>query len=86
MGGDFNDWRSRLSPLFTEGLKFRSATDRSLGGERSLPTYPAFFPRGPLDRIYYRGPLRLLSARRCRLRLSRIASDHLPVVADFEIA
>ena len=86
VGGDFNDWRSRLSPLFTEGLRFRSATDRSLRGERPLPTYPAFFPSGPLDRIYYRGPLRLLSARRCRLRLSRVASDHLPVVADFEIA
>jgi len=85
VGGDFNDWRSRLSPLFTDGLKFRSVTDRASGGERSLPTYPAFFPRGPLDRIYYRGPLRLVSARRCRLRLSRIASDHLPVVADFEI-
>lgn len=86
VGGDFNDWRSRLSPLLTEGLKFRSATDRSSAGERPLATYPAFFPRSPLDRIYYRGPLRLLWARRCRLRLSRVASDHLPVVADFEIA
>ena len=43
------------------------------------------FPRGPLDRIYYRGPLALLNAYRCRLRLSRLASDHLPIVADFEI-
>jgi endonuclease/exonuclease/phosphatase family metal-dependent hydrolase len=84
VGGDFNDWRSRLSPLLTEGLKFRSATDRLRGG-RPLPTYPAFLPRAPLDRIYYRGPLRLLSAQRCRLRLSRVASDHAPVVADFEI-
>jgi endonuclease/exonuclease/phosphatase family metal-dependent hydrolase len=38
-----------------------------------------------LDRIYFRGRLRLLSARRCRLRVSRVASDHLPVVADFEL-
>jgi hypothetical protein len=30
-------------------------------------------------------PLRLLSVRRCRLRLSRIASDHLPIVTVFEI-
>jgi endonuclease/exonuclease/phosphatase family metal-dependent hydrolase len=82
VGGDFNDWRSRLSTLFTEGLEFHSATER---GDRSLATYPAFFPRGPLDRIYYRGPLTLLSARRCRLRLSRVASDHLPVIADFDI-
>ena len=85
VGGDFNDWLSRLQPLFTGGLRFRSATDRSLSGQRPIPSYPAFFPRGPLDKIYYRGPLRLLSARRCRLRLSRIASDHLPIVADFEI-
>lgn len=84
VGGDFNDWRSRLSPLFSE-LKFRSATDRVSSGERPLATFPSFFPRGPLDRIYYRGPIRLLSAHRCRLRLSRVASDHLPVVADFEI-
>jgi endonuclease/exonuclease/phosphatase family metal-dependent hydrolase len=80
VGGDFNDWRSRLSPLFTEWLKFRP-----LDGGRPLATYPSFFPRGPLDRIYYRGPLRLISAQRCRLRLSKVASDHLPVVADFEI-
>jgi endonuclease/exonuclease/phosphatase family metal-dependent hydrolase len=85
VGGDFNDWRSRLLPFFTRQMRFRSATERSLKGDKAIRTYPAFFPRGPLDRIYYRGPIRLLSARRCRLRLSRIASDHLPIIADFEI-
>jgi endonuclease/exonuclease/phosphatase family metal-dependent hydrolase len=85
VGGDFNDWRSRLQAFFTAGLQFRSAAEGFLSGRRPIATYPAFFPRGPLDRIYYRGPLRLLSAHRCRLRVSRIASDHLPVVADFEI-
>jgi endonuclease/exonuclease/phosphatase family metal-dependent hydrolase len=85
VGGDFNDWRSLLQPFFAGPLLFRCATDRALSGQRPIPTYPAFFPRGPLDRIYYRGPLRLISVRRCRLRLSRIASDHLPIVADFEI-
>ncbi len=85
VGGDFNDWRLRLQQLFTGGLRFRSATERSPTGETAIPTYPSFFPKGPLDRIYYRGSLRLVSARRCRLRVARIASDHLPVVADFEI-
>ena len=85
VGGDFNDWHSLLQSFFVGGLKFRSATGRASSGERPIPTYPAFFPRGPLDNIYYRGPLRLISARRCRLRVSRIASDHLPIVADFEI-
>jgi len=85
VGGDFNDWRSLLQPFLTRSLRFRSATDRSSKGEKAIRTYPSFFPRGPLDRIYYRGPLRLLSARRCRLRVSRIASDHLPIIADFDI-
>lgn len=83
VGGDFNDWRSLLVPFLTGGMNFRSATDSSTG--RPLRTYPSFFPRGPLDRIYYRGPLHLLHAARCRLRLSRLASDHLPIVADFEM-
>ena len=85
VGGDFNDWRSLLQPIFTIGMRFHSATDRPRSGQKAIATYPSFFPRGPLDRIYYRGPLRLLSARRCRLRLSKVASDHLPIVADFEI-
>lgn len=85
VGGDFNDWRSLLNTIFTEVLAFRSATHLESGDNGGIPTFPSFFPRGPLDRIYYRGPLRLLSARRCRLRLSKVASDHLPIVADFDI-
>ncbi len=83
VGGDFNDWRSLLVPFLTEGMNFKSATELSTG--RHLLTYPSFFPRGPLDRIYYRGPLTLHSAWRCRQKLSRLASDHLPIVADFEL-
>lgn len=85
VAGDFNDWRSLLQPHLTNGLNFRSATDHTRSVLRPIRTFPAFLPRGPLDRIYYRGHLRLISAARCRLRLARIASDHLPVVADFEL-
>ena len=85
VAGDFNDWRSQLVPHFTGPLRFRSATESTRRGEKTFLTYPSFFPRGPLDRIYYRGPLELLAAKRCRLRISRIASDHLPIIADFEI-
>ncbi len=85
VAGDFNDWRSQLYPLFTGPMQFRSATESTRRGERTFLTYPSFFPRGPLDRIYYRGPLELFAAKRCRLRISRVASDHLPIIADFEI-
>ena len=85
VGGDFNDWRSRLQPVFTRLLSFRPADESGPSNGRLMRTYPAFLPRGPLDRLYYRGPMRLLSAQRCRVPLARVASDHLPVVADFEL-
>jgi endonuclease/exonuclease/phosphatase family metal-dependent hydrolase len=86
VGGDFNDWRSLLWPMFTNGFGFRCATDSKTGRRGALATYPSFSPQGGLDRIYFRGPLRLLTVRRCRLQVSRVASDHLPVIADFEMA
>jgi len=86
VGGDFNDWRSRLRSVFTDGLGFRCATDLRSGQQPPIATYPAFSPRGGLDRVYHRGGLRLAAAHRCRLYVSRVASDHLPVVVDFELA
>jgi endonuclease/exonuclease/phosphatase family metal-dependent hydrolase len=84
VAGDFNDWRSRLQPIFTVALGFDCATDLE-GMDRGLRTYPSFSPRGSLDRIYYRGRLRLLDVRISRLDVVRVASDHLPVVAEFEL-
>jgi endonuclease/exonuclease/phosphatase family metal-dependent hydrolase len=84
VGGDFNDWRSLLRPIFTEVFGFRCATDRK-GSAGALRTYPSFSPQGGLDRIYYRGPLALASVRSCRLQASRVASDHLPVIAEFQL-
>jgi len=85
VAGDFNDWRHLLRPFFVEMLGFRSATGGNADGERTMATFPSFFPQGGLDRVYYRGPLRLCAARRCRLVASRVASDHLPVVIDFDL-
>ena len=82
VGGDFNDWRSRIRPILTEVFRFSSATERRSRWNRAIATYPSFSPRGALDRLYYRG-LDLVSARRCRLSLARVASDHLPVIGDF---
>lgn len=85
VGGDFNDWRSLLLPTFTERLGFRCATERTQGRRRVIPTYPSFSPQGGLDRIYFRGPLSLVAVQASRLRLARLASDHLPVIADFTL-
>jgi endonuclease/exonuclease/phosphatase family metal-dependent hydrolase len=83
--GDFNDWLFQLHPIFIEILGFRSATGDRFGYPASIRTYPSFSPTGALDRIYFRGPLKLIGARGCRLAVSRVASDHLPIVAEFEV-
>ncbi len=85
IGGDFNDWRSLLHPIFTEIWRFDCATQRDPEEDKALRTYPSFSPRGGLDRIYHRGSLRALSASTCRLAVSKVASDHLPVIADYEL-
>jgi len=85
LGGDFNDRRSLLEPILTEILVFSSATDRKYGTERAIRTYPSFSPTGALDRVYYRGGLRMTASRSCRMKVSRVASDHLPVIAEFDL-
>ncbi len=87
IGGDFNDWRSLLRALFIEGLDFKCATDKDnkKGLPAAIKTFPSFAPRGGLDRIYYRGGIRLLSAKRCRFKKSKIASDHLAIITEFDL-
>ena len=85
VGGDLNDWRTRLAPIFTEILDFDCATNHSWGYQNSLLTYPSFSPTGGLDKIFCRGGVSVLRGRRCRLRVSKVASDHLPVIADLKI-
>jgi len=87
IGGDFNDWRSLLRALFIEGLDFQCATDKEnkKGLPTAMKTFPSFAPRGGLDRIYYRGGMRMLSAKRCKFRKSKIASDHLAIIIEFDL-
>lgn len=85
VGGDFNDWRSLLRPIMVHGAAFDCATDTKTNPPRALKTYPCFSPRGGLDRVFQRGAIRAIAARTCRLAVSRIASDHLPVIVDFEL-
>lgn len=85
VGGDFNDWRLLLHPIFVEIWGFHSVTHKKNGYGTRLKTFPSFAPRGGLDRLYHRGPMRLLESRTCRMAASKVASDHLPVIADFDL-
>jgi endonuclease/exonuclease/phosphatase family metal-dependent hydrolase len=52
---------------------------------RRKRTYPGFFPLLHLDHIYYEGDVTVRSMELVRTRKALIASDHLPLVADFRI-
>jgi endonuclease/exonuclease/phosphatase family metal-dependent hydrolase len=48
-------------------------------------TYPGLFPVLHLDHIYYAGRVEIMRIELPRTRLSLVASDHLPLVADVRI-
>ncbi len=86
VAGDFHAWLTRLAPIFTEILGFVCPTNRMRGYQNAFLTYPSFSPTAGLDKIFLRGPLQALKRHPCRLTASRVASDHLPVVADLVVA
>ncbi len=80
MLGDFNEWTSGLASKLLKA-HFRSADLRHHLARRR--TYPGIFPFLHLDRIYYDNHLKIENAFVHRSRLALVASDHLPLVADF---
>jgi len=54
------------------------------GHLRRRRTYPGVFPVLHLDHIYYDSQLKLKRISVHRSRLALLASDHLPIVAEFE--
>ena len=79
--GDFNEWtRGRATHLLSNHLN-SAEPDRIAGRARS---YPSVFPILHLDHIYYDSQLKLKRIAVHRSRLALLASDHLPIVAEFE--
>ena len=87
VGGDFNDWGERLDAEFAEhGLARASGTNgrASVGGLRSPSTFPSRVPVFALDRFYVRG-LHCVQVQAPRGMEWARMSDHLPLVADFQL-
>jgi endonuclease/exonuclease/phosphatase family metal-dependent hydrolase len=55
-------------------------------GRRWRATFPSGLPLLRIDHIFTGAGVRVVSAHVAKTRLSRVASDHLPVVADLELA
>lgn len=80
--GDFNEWTRGLTSQLLQA-HFRSVDLKAQFG--LLRSYPGVFPFLHLDNIYYDHHLRCVRCALHRSRLALIASDHLPLVADFEL-
>jgi endonuclease/exonuclease/phosphatase family metal-dependent hydrolase len=78
VGGDFNDVWASLGQRFLEPAGFVRAG-------KLLPTFPAALPLRPLDGLWIRGGIKVVSAHPVRTGLAKSASDHLPIVADLEV-
>ena len=74
--GDFNDW--------LPGRSVVHVLDRRLGRPPRPASFPVFWPIVSLDRIWVHptGALRRIFTH--RTPTARLASDHLPVVADID--
>nr|MBF0220645.1 endonuclease/exonuclease/phosphatase family protein [Desulfobulbaceae bacterium] len=85
VAGDFNDWRTVLTPIFIDRHSFKCATDHGSHSRKPMLTFPSFAPAVGLDKIFCRGEIESLHSWRCRLMVSKVASDHLPVIADLQL-
>ena len=80
--GDFNEW---MRGLATKMLSERLNSVDLRNHLRRRRTYPGLFPILHLDHIYYAGRVEIVGIELPRTRLSLVASDHLPLVADVRI-
>jgi len=80
--GDFNEW---MRGLATQMLSERLKSIDLRGHLRRRRTYPGVFPVVHLDHIYYEGKVEVAKLELPRTRLSLMASDHLPLVAELRV-
>ncbi len=80
--GDFNEWTRGLATRLM-GKEFAAVEPRAF--LRYARTYPGVLPLLHLDHFYFDKHLSLQSFRLHRSRRALIASDHLPLVAEFAL-
>jgi endonuclease/exonuclease/phosphatase family metal-dependent hydrolase len=80
--GDFNEWlRGLATKMLSERLNSVDLRNYLLRRR----TYPGVFPILHLDHIYYTGRIEIMGVEVPRTRVSLVASDHLPLVADVKL-
>jgi endonuclease/exonuclease/phosphatase family metal-dependent hydrolase len=80
--GDFNEWVSGLTTRILRS-QFDCIDMRVHVGRRR--SYPGLLPFLHLDHIYFEPPLEITQVELVRNRKTLLASDHLPLVAEFAV-
>src|SRR3954464_6559744 len=80
--GDFNEWTRGLC---TNLMSAQFAAGDLKRFSRSARTYPGILPMMNLDHVYFDRMMELKSLQLFRSRTALLASDHLPLVAEFKL-
>ena len=78
IGGDFNDVWENLGKKVMSPAGFHLASG-------AVRTFPAAAPLRKLDRVFARGPIAAIGSFAGHTGLAKRASDHLPLIVDFEL-
>ena len=82
--GDFNATsRSVAYRILAGGLKDAHRTRRRW--RQRIATFPSALPVLRIDHVFVSGGVRIVDMRVAATALARLASDHLPLVVDFEL-
>ncbi|HEV2579129.1 MAG TPA: endonuclease/exonuclease/phosphatase family protein [Acidobacteriaceae bacterium] len=80
--GDLNEWTRGLTTRLLRN-SFQTFSPRHT--LRVPATFPGLLPLVTLDHCYYEAPLELIESHLVRTPTALVASDHLPLVADFTL-
>lgn len=80
--GDFNEWTRGLT---TRLMRDSFATFQPRHAMKLPKTFPGMLPLMTLDHCFYEPPLELTETAIWRSRTALVASDHLPLIAEFRV-
>jgi endonuclease/exonuclease/phosphatase family metal-dependent hydrolase len=83
VAGDFNA-TSLTVPYRHVARRLRDA-QKSPGLGRTVPTFPSGFPMLRIDHVFVSSGIRVTGVSAPFSPLARMASDHLPLIVDFEL-
>ncbi|WP_426039268.1 endonuclease/exonuclease/phosphatase family protein [Brevundimonas sp. DC300-4] len=83
LAGDFN--ATSITRPYQTLARNHADCQRQLGLRPTIKTFPSGFPAIRIDHVFVSQEIRITGVRAPFSPLSRMASDHLPLVVDFEI-